>query len=41
MRSIVMLSVLASVAAAQQQQYDVVLKGGHVIDAKSHTGRRP
>jgi dihydroorotase len=36
MRSIVMLSVLASVAAAQQPQYDLVLKGGHVIDAKNH-----
>jgi dihydroorotase len=36
MRPIVMLSVLASVAAAQQPQYDLLLKGGHVIDAKKH-----
>ena len=31
-----MLSFLASIAAAQQPQYDLVLKGGHVIDAKNH-----
>ncbi|HEV3199608.1 MAG TPA: amidohydrolase/deacetylase family metallohydrolase [Bryobacteraceae bacterium] len=36
MGSIVMLSVLVSVAAAQQPQYDLVLKGGHMIDAKNH-----
>jgi dihydroorotase len=36
MRLIVMLSVLTSVAAAQQPQYDLLLKGGHVIDVKNH-----
>jgi dihydroorotase len=36
MRSIVMLSFLVSAAAAQQPQYDLLLKGGHVIDAKNH-----
>ena len=30
-----MLSLLASVGAAQEPQYDVLLKGGHVIDAKN------
>jgi dihydroorotase len=35
MRSIVMLSVLACLAAAQQPEYDLLLKGGHVIDAKN------
>ena len=36
MGSIVILAVLASVAAAQQPQYDLLLKGGHVIDVKNH-----
>jgi dihydroorotase len=36
MRSIVMLALVMSVAAAQQPQYDLVLKGGHVIDTKNH-----
>jgi dihydroorotase len=36
MRSIAMLSVIVSIAAAQQAQYDLLLKGGHVIDAKNH-----
>ncbi len=31
-----MLSVLVSVAAAQEPRYDLLLKGGHVIDAKNH-----
>ena len=30
------LSVLVSAAAAQQPQYDLLLKGGRVIDAKNH-----
>src|SRR5215469_14690513 len=34
MRTIVILSVFASFLAAQQQ-YDLLLKGGHVIDAKN------
>lgn len=36
MRSLLMLSVLAVVAAAQQPRYDLLLKGGHVIDTKNH-----
>jgi dihydroorotase len=36
MGSIVILAVLASVAAAQQPQYDLLLKSGHVIDVKNH-----
>jgi dihydroorotase len=35
MRSLLMLSVLV-VAAAAQPRYDLLLKGGHVIDAKNH-----
>ena len=30
-----MLSVFVSVAAAQQPRYDLLLKGGHVVDAKN------
>ena len=40
MRFIVILSVLVSIAAAQVPQYDLVLKGGHVIDAKNHIDDR-
>jgi dihydroorotase len=36
MRFIVILSVLVWIAEAQAPQYDLVLKGGHVIDAKNH-----
>jgi dihydroorotase len=36
MRSLLMLSVFAMAAAAQQPRYDLLLKGGHVIDAKNH-----
>lgn len=36
MRSILILLVVVSAAAAQQPRYDLVLKGGHVIDAKNH-----
>src|SRR5262249_1755994 len=36
MRSIVILSVLGLTASAQQQPYDLLLKGGHVIDPKNH-----
>jgi len=35
MRSLVMLSVFALAAAAQQPRYDLLLRGGHVIDAKN------
>ena len=31
-----MLSILAAVGAAQEPRYDLLLKGGHVIDAKNH-----
>ena len=36
MRFIVILSVLVRMAGAQVPPYDLVLKGGHVIDAKNH-----
>ena len=36
MRSILILLVVVSAAVAQQPRYDLVLKGGHVIDAKNH-----
>ena len=35
MRSILVASFLVSLGAAQQPQYDLLLKGGHVIDAKN------
>jgi dihydroorotase len=36
MRFIVILSVFVRIVGAQVPQYDLVLKGGHVIDAKNH-----
>lgn len=35
MRPIVLVAALSFVAAAQQPQYDLLLKGGHVVDAKN------
>lgn len=35
-RAVPLISLLASLAAAQQPQYDLLIKGGHVIDAKNH-----